>query len=336
MKKNSFFIGVDISKSTLDVAVINGSEPNSIIHSQFKNTKTGISELFVWVKKNTSKNKEELLFCMEHTGVYGLPLCSMLSVKNLNYTLVPALEIKRSSGMQRGKNDKSDSKMIARYAFLRKDSIRITRIPEKTLLKLRYLITHRERLMRCKVMFENSKEIEKFCDKDMVSTFQKESKSTILFLRKKIEGLNSQIEKVLKEDSTMARQFELITSIPGIGLQIAANVIAYTQAFTCFDDPRKFAFYSGIAPFPYQSGSSIKGRTKVSHLANKKMKSLLSMSALLVVRNDAEMKLYYTRKVKEGKNKMLVLNAVRNKVIQRIFAVVKRDSPFVSLSKYAA
>jgi len=336
MKKISFFIGVDVSKSVLDVAIINGLEPNSFIHSQFKNTKNGISELLSWVKKNTSKNKEELLFCMEHTGVYGLPLCSSLSEKQLNYTLFPALEIKRSSGIQRGKNDKSDSKMIARYAFLRKDTIRITKIPDKNLLLLRYLLTHRERLLRCKVMFENSKEIERFSDKEMAGMFQKETKTVISFLNKKIEELNARIEKVLKADSIMARQYELITSIPGIGLQIAANVIAYTQAFTCFDDPRKFSCYSGIAPFPYQSGSSIRGRTKVSPLANKKIKSLLSMSALLVVRNDAEMKVYYNRKVGEGKNKMLVLNAIRNKVVQRIFAVVKRDTPFVPLAKHVA
>lgn len=336
MKKKSFFIGVDISKSTLDVAIINGLEPNSINHSKFPNTKSGISALLTWVSKNTSKSKEELLYCMEHTGVYTLPLCSMLSSKGLDYTLIPALEIQKSTGIQRGKNDRSDSGIIARYAFLRKDTIRITRIPDKTLLKLRYLITHRERLMRCKVMFENSKEIERFCDKELGSILQKESKSTITFLKKKIEGLDSQIESVLKEDTVMNRQYQLITSIPGIGLQIAANIIAYTHAFTSFDDPRKFACYSGIAPFPYQSGSSIKGRTKVSHLANKKMKSLLSLGALLAVRNDTEIKLYYERKVDEGKNKMLVMNAVRNKVLQRIFAVVKRDSPFVPLAKHAA
>lgn len=336
MKKKSFFIGVDISKSTLDVAIVNGSQPNSFLHSKFPNTKYGILELLKWVRKNTSKCKEDLLFCMEHTGVYGLPLCSCLSEKSFDYTLIPALEIQRSSGIQRGKNDRSDANIIARYAFLRKDSIRITKIPDKTLLKLRYLITHRERLMRCKIMFENSKEIERYSDKDLASILQKESKTTITFLRKKIDQLDSKIEKILKEDQVMRRQYELITSIPGIGLQIAANIIAYTNAFTTFNDPRKFACYSGIAPFPYQSGSSIKGRTKVSHLANKKIKSLLSLGALLAVRNDIEMKLYYERKVEEGKNKMLVMNAVRNKVLQRIFAVVKRDSPFVPLAKHAA
>lgn len=336
MKKNSFFIGVDVSKLTLDVAIINGSEPTSILHSTFSNSKTGISDLLSWVKKNSSKIKDDLIFCMEHTGVYALPLCSTLSDKKLLYTLVPALEIQRSIGIQRGKSDKSDAKFIAQYAYLRRESIKVTSIPDKALLKLRHLIAHRERVMRCKVMFENTKDTELFSDKDTVMALKKETKFVLSFLRKQIEHLDRQLEKIIKEDPVTNHQYELITSIPGIGLQIAANIIAYTRAFTVFDDPRKFACYSGIAPFPYQSGSSIKGRTKVSHLANKKMKSLLSMSALLVVRNDVEMRLYYERKVKEGKNKMLVMNAVRNKVVQRIFAVIKRDSPFVSLAKHAA
>lgn len=87
MKKKSFFIGVDISKSTLDVAIINGSEPNSFLHSKFSNTKTGIAALLTWVGKNATKYKDDLLFCMEHTGVYSLPLCSKLSEKGFDYTI---------------------------------------------------------------------------------------------------------------------------------------------------------------------------------------------------------------------------------------------------------
>jgi transposase len=336
MKKICFFIGVDVSKLTLDVAIINGSTPNSILHSSFSNTKTGISELLSWVRKNSSKVKEELIFCMEHTGVYSLPLCSVLSEKKFVYTLVPALEIQRSSGIQRGKSDAADAKLIAKYAYLRRDSIKITTIPDKALLKLRHLIAYRERVIRCKVMFENTKDTETFSEKETIISVKKETKQMIEFLKKQIARLDQQLENIIKKDPVTKLQYELITSIPGIGLQIAANMIAYTRAFTCFDDPRKFACYSGVAPFPFQSGSSIKGRTKVNHLANKKIKSLLSMSALLVVRNDTEMRLYYERKVKEGKNKMLVLNAIRNKVIQRIFAVIKRGSPFVPLAKYAA
>ena len=336
MKKISFFIGVDISKATLDVAILHSSEPKSILHAVFPNSKTGISSLLSWVRKNTSKNKTELMFCMEHTGVYGLPLCSILSEKGVLYSLIPALEIQRSIGIQRGKNDKTDSKSIARYAYLRRDDIKINVIPDKSLLKLRYILSQRDRIIKAKVMFENSKEVERFCDNQAAKVLSKENRTIITFLKKRIEHFDKLIEQIITEEPLMNSQFKLITSIPGIGLQIAANIIAYTQAFHLFDCPRKFACYSGVAPFPYQSGSSIKGRTRVSHLANKKMKSILSLGALQAIRNDAEMKLYYRRKVDQGKNKMLVLNAVRNKLLQRIFAVVKRETPYVKLAQHLA
>lgn len=92
----------------------------------------------------------------------------------------------------------------------------------------------------------------------------------------------------------------------------------------------------GLAPFPYQSGSSIKGKTKVHHLANKKLKALLNMAALSAKLNDPEIKNYFERKVNEGKNKMLVLNAIRCKVISRAFAVIQRNSAFVNVNKFAA
>lgn len=336
MKKISFFIGVDISKSTLDVTIINQDSPNSALHCVFPNSKTGITSLLSWVRKQASRNKQDLMFCMEHTGVYGLPLCSVLSEKGLLYSLIPALEIQRSIGIQRGKNDKSDSKAIAKYACLRHDEIRITTIPDKSLLKLRYILSQRDRIVKAKVMFENSKEVERFCDSNASKVLAKENKTIITFLKKRIEQFDKQLEKIITEEPLMSKQYKLITSIPGIGLQIAANIIAYTQAFQLFDCPRKFACYSGVAPFPYQSGSSIKGRTKVSHLANKKMKSILSLGALQAIRNDAEIRLYYQRKVEQGKNKMLVLNAVRNKLLQRIFAIVKRQTPYVKLALHIA
>ena len=336
MKKISYFIGVDISKSTLDVAIIDQNHSNATLHSVFPNSKTGINSLLSWVRKNTGKVKEEIIFCMEHTGVYGLALCSALSEKNILYSLVSALEIQRSIGIQRGKSDKADSKAIAKYAYIRRDNIRITTMPDKALLKLRYILSQRDRVIKAKVMFENSKEVERFCDADASKILEKENKTIITFLKKRIDHFDKAVEKIILENPVMEKQYKLITSIPGIGLQIAANIIAYTQAFTLFDCPRKFACYSGVAPFPYQSGTSIKGRTRVSHLANKKMKSILSLGALLAIRNDSEMRLYYKRKVEQGKNKMLVLNAVRNKLLQRIFAVVKRETPYVKLALHIA
>ena len=155
-------------------------------------------------------------------------------------------------------------------------------------------------------------------------------------LSQQIKTLEKQCRKIIRSNENLAQQYRWITSIKGVGQQTAWHVIATTHGFTRFQKWRQLACYCGTAPFPYQSGSSIKGRTKVSHLANKNMKKLLNMCALSAIRHDKEIKAYYQKKIDQGKHKMCVINAERNKIIARIFAVVKRQSPFVETHKWAA
>jgi transposase len=114
-------------------------------------------------------------------------------------------------------------------------------------------------------------------------------------------------------------------SVPGIGLQTAVYMLIVSKGMQAFDTPRQFACYSGCAPFEHQSGVSVRGKSKVHFIANRKIKSLLHMAALSAVAFNAELKAYYRHKVEAGKNKMCVLNAVRFKLICRIFSVVKRE-----------
>jgi len=86
---------------------------------------------------------------------------------------------------------------------------------------------------------------------------------------------------------------------------------------------KRLASFCGIAPFEYSSGTSVKGKTKVHSMANKQLKRTLHMFALSAVQFNPEMKTYYKRKVAKGKNKLLVINAVRNKLVQRVFACVR-------------
>jgi len=116
--------------------------------------------------------------------------------------------------------------------------------------------------------------------------------------------------------------------VVGIGFATAVHFIISTENFTRFSDVRKMICYCGVAPFKHESGTSIRGRSKVSHLANKKLKTLLTMAAIFAVRFDPELKLKYEQKVSEGKPKMSVLNIIRAKPIQRIFAVIKRQTVY--------
>jgi transposase len=109
----------------------------------------------------------------------------------------------------------------------------------------------------------------------------------------------------------------------------AINLMVYTNGFTVLKDTRKLACYCGVAPFEYSSGSSIRGKTKVHFMANKKLKCNLHMASLSAVKLDAGLKAYYERKVAEGKNKMSVLNAVKNKLLARVIAVVNKGEEYV-------
>ena len=146
----------------------------------------------------------------------------------------------------------------------------------------------------------------------------------------RIEGIEEQIKDLIKSDETMKKNFDLATSVKGVGLVIAAFMLVTTNNFTGFENGRKYACYSGIAPFENTSGK-YKGKTKVSHLANKRMKTLLSNGANSARQWDPELRVYYDRKIQEGKEHNLVINSIKCKLVNRVFAVVKRQTPYVNI-----
>jgi transposase len=174
-------------------------------------------------------------------------------------------------------------------------------------------------------------------------TLQKASAASLKALEKDLLQVNKQMDSLIKTDeqlngAALRRIFNLLTSIAGIGALTATQFILTTQAFTDGKNAKQFVparnrSYAGLAPFPYQSGSSVRGRTKVSPIANKQMKTLLHLAAMGAIRSKGELQDDYQRKVKEavprrGKNKMSVLNAVPNKRILRVFAVVSKNQKY--------
>jgi len=117
---------------------------------------------------------------------------------------------------------------------------------------------------------------------------------------------------------------------------LAVQMLLHTHNYTRFESSRQFASYCGLVPYPYQSGTSIHGRNKIHPISDRKMKSLLSMSAISAIQHDKELKLYYQKRVEEGKPKMVVLNIIRNKIVSRVFATVNRGTPYVEMSKFCA
>lgn len=153
-------------------------------------------------------------------------------------------------------------------------------------------------------------------------------------LKDEVHELEREIRSVIMANKELKKTFELITTVKGIGFIVASFLIVYTCNFTRFENWRKFACYSGIAPFEYQSGTSVHARTQVSSIANQQMKRLLHLATMTAIHFDAELHNYYVRRQAEGKSKMATINIVRNKLIARVFAIVKRGTPFVDIQKY--
>lgn len=336
MKKHfQFFVGIDVSKLKLDVCIGNHHDPDWLQHQVFANNLKGIMQMMRWLKKFLTD--QPVLFCLEHTGVYAVPVCCYLTEQKMDYCLVPGALIQKSLSFKRTKSDKVDAQDICRFISSHHHQLSLNHLPDKILFRLKTLLSHRDRLLKAKKMFEvASGEMEHFLDKSIAGDVIKDSGSVVKHLEKKVEKIDRIVCELIASDEKLNQANKLIQTIPGVGEQLVTHMIVYTRCFTSFKTWRQFACYAGIAPFEYTSGSSIRGKSKVSHLANKKMKSLLHMGALNAVKHDAEMKNFYQRKKQEGKNPMLVLNAVRNKLLSRIFAVVSRGTPFVQLAKHAA
>lgn len=326
------FIGIDISKLTFDFRIHSNQ-----IASCFENNNSGFLKMIKLVEKSISCKKNEVLYALEHTGLYSLPISIYLSENNYHYVLLPGLELKRSLGIQRGKNDKIDAKRIAEYVSQKNGKIKPSHLPSKNILKIRRLLSLRDRLVKQRGGFIR--------DKDENAQFLKRCENTVMFdivdkmiaeFDKQIDKIESELDKIIVSDELIQKQFGLITSIKGVGKLTALFIITYTDCFTKFENWRNFASYSGTAPFSYQSGTSINGKDKLSNLANKKIKVLLNMCARSAIKCDPEMKKYYHKRKEEGKNGMSVLNIIRNKLLSRIFAVIKRGTPYVNTVKYAA
>ncbi len=320
MKKEQVFIGIDVSKATLDVCTL---DENGAKHAQISNTTKSIKSYFKKLKKEL--NYVECLVCMENTGQYNWPFYEVLEHLDIKLYVVNALHLKRSMGMVRGKTDKADALRIADHIKRHHSKYKTYQVPRKQIRAIQCLLALRRRLMRSKKTFlVPMNELVKI-NPQMAKLIKTQSKKTILSLTIRIREVEAQIKKLIKEDPKLSELQKYITSVPGVGKVVTWNLLVKTNEFKQLYDPRKLACYAGVVPFEYQSGTSIKRKPRVSNMADKKLKTVLHMASIRAVRLEGELRDYYLRKTGNGKNKMSVLNAVRNKILARVCAAVNNQ-----------
>jgi len=317
-------IGIDIGKETIELTVLENGEKK--LHLQIENTMKKLNTFF----KSLKLEWKDSLFCMEHTGIYNHHLLEVLHQSQANVWLENAIQIKRSIGLTRGKSDKLDAMRIAQYAYLHQERAKLWQPERKVIECLKLLIAQRSRLIKAKKLLQAPlNEGKGFITKDDTKILKQASNTSLKAIQKDLKAVTEKLKQTIESDSRLNELFNYVTSVSNIGTIIGAAVIASTNEFKKISVAKKFACHCGIAPFEYSSGKSIRGKTRVSHMADKDMKTLLHLAALSAASRPGELRDYFERKVAEGKNKMLVLNAIRNKLILRIFACVNNTRKYI-------
>ena len=174
-------------------------------------------------------------------------------------------------------------------------------------------------------LFIESKKLKECgCEED-AKTLEKLQKVSVAALHKSKLAIEALIAKTIQQDEQLNIKVKRVASIKGIGQVTSVALMVYTRGFTAFENGNQLACYCGVVPFTKSSGTSVRYKSTVSPFANMKLKKLLHLCAMSAIQNDPEMKAYFERKVTEGKNKMSVINAVRNKLIHRVFAVIRDE-----------
>jgi len=330
------FVGTCISKQTIDVAIIVNQRKEHVLHSQFKKSSTGLKDLVGWLHSNSVRLNETTVCCLEHTGLYNRSFLTFLQQHTCVIWVEMAHHIQRSLGLQRGKSDKVDAARIALFAYKNRDDIKQWQPLDADVQHLKDLLAQRERLLQAKVKLAVPvKELEKEGLKGEAKVLMQLQKGAVDGLDKSLIKVEGAIKKLIAANRELQRKVTCITSVTGIGDVIAWHFIVHTNGFKRLSSGKQLACYCGVAPFKHESGTSIKGRNRVSHMANKKLKCLLHMGAMAAITYDEQLRAYYKRKVAEGKNKMSILNAVRNKLVLRIAAVIREDKEYVKVKTAA-
>lgn len=331
--KKKYFIGIDVSKHTLDAAFIihQSSSLSQPVWKQFNNTLQGLQQMKYWLAEMQVPLSDETIVVIENTGIYHRLLWQFFSHLEMDLCIENATQVKWSLGIARGKNDKVDSRRLALYAVRNADRLKPTPALHSAVMPLKDLLTVRNKLIVQTRSFETAlKELKHVSTSTAgIASLKKLLQPALKGMHQSLKQTEQKIKDVLKQNDTVCKAYKLLNTIPGIGHITAVYLICCSNMFTMCTSGKQLACYCGVVPFDYQSGISIKGKHRVHKMANKELKRLLHMCALTSIKNHKEFKDYYERKKLEGKHAMSILNAIKNKLVLRAFAVVKNERAYV-------
>ena len=321
MKIFHTIVGIDIAKESLSVSFFDG-KTHRVIECSY--TKKEIKKELIIPFKNS---KENVVFVMESTGVYHTRLAYQLVSEGFYVSVVNPLVIKRYGQMKllRVKTDSADARLIARYGYEFQHQLSYFQTKTDVQIAVDNLIKAIDDLQTQKTMTNNQYQA--------LKKQSNHSKEALNSYKRHLKFMNDEIQRVQKQlhellENKFSKKYELLLSIPGVGLKVSAMIIAVFNGFENFTNAKQACSFAGIAPAPYESGTSVKGRGSISKRGNPFVRQILYMAALSATQHNALIKQQYTRLVKNGKSKMVAMIAAANKLLRQAFGVLKSGKPF--------
>ena len=307
MNKSTIFVGIDISKDVFDVYDLDQG------HSQFSNDEKGF---ILFIKQLTPSH-----WCvMEATGCYHQGLAIALFDKNLRISVINPLIIKRFIQMKltKIKTDKSDSKMICLYG---EEQALDLWSPEPD-----YIVQCKRLQGVVRLYFKQRTALKNTLHSITISNRSKGKleRSIIRQLKnldKEIGLLESEIEKLIRANEQAL--FTRLKTIPGVGKKTSMLLIVSTNGFRDFESSGQLSSYFGIAPNERSSGSSIRGKSRISKRGDSLVRNHLFLCSFTACVHNPQCKALYDRIVRKGKSKKLALIAVCNKLLKQAYGIAK-------------
>ena len=323
-------VGIDISKDNFTACICLRDQQDNLTYSQvqsFANEKKGFNQLLRWTRKHTS-TKSEILFLMEATGVYYEPLAHHLhKIKQKVCVVLPNTSKHYFSSLNvKTKTDAVDAKILSRMGVER--THRMWSPPPSTLLELRNLTRYHVQLMEQRTALQNIKHSKEAAFE--VQQFIKASnKKLIQQIDKQIEQCKNQIQALIKSDEQLAAKIEKLMTIKGVGLMTIATIVAETLGFEHVRNVKQLVSYAGYDVVERESGTSIKGKTRISKKGNRYIRNALYFPAMVACRFNPDLKECYIRIIQRKPSKMVGQVAIQRKLLVLIYTLWKNDTCFI-------
>jgi transposase len=311
-------LGIDVSKLKFNVCLISTS--GKLKHKVFPNTSAGFKQLCEWL---SGQGIEHLHACLEATGTYSEPLALFLIDAGHRVSLINPAAIKAfaQSRLSRTKTDRVDAELIARFTQAQQPPAWAP--PALEVRELQALVRRLESLIEMRVMEEN-----RLSSGITVDLVRESVEEHLAYLHEQIKRTEGLIHQHINSHPTLKHQSELLDSIPGIAETTAAHLLSEITDITQYRSARQVAAYAGLVPRERQSGTSVRGRTRLSKIGNARLRKALYFPAVTALRCSPFFQTWAEGLLKRGKSKMSVICAVMRKLLHVAYGVLKNGKEF--------